>query len=1057
MKNLFLLFMLIVGSIAGQAQQVWTGMVAEAYESGNGTAASPYTIATAEQLAKLAKDVNEVANWSKGKHFKLTANIVLNQNVLNNGALNTSGKHKEWPVIGYFNSATDYRAFQGEFDGDGHTISGIYINNSNTYIGLFRMAESAIIKNMGITDSYVYANANIGAVAGFVRDSKVLNCYNAGRVDGYGSYHGGIVGLSSGNSLVANCYNYGVVAGKNNIGGIVGRNGEGTLSASEIRNCFNRGVVTSTGTNRGGITPENNVGCKVTNCYFVSAITPLGIMTNKGTTENMLGNTVEDLLGDDFLAMLNNDSKLISLACRWVKGEASPQHNYAEFTEENSEEVNPFKMATGPIPEDGDIHADADSGFCILRWEAAPFGNVKSHSLYLGTDSLAVANATTTSTILYKGTFASKDTSYKVENLYSMNTYYWRVDETDSGNVVVKGKIWSFRPRQLAFRGAEGYGRFATGGRGGKVVYVTNLNDSGAGSLREALTKSIGPRTVVFKVSGIIKLNSRLIITDKFVTIAGQTAPGKGICIAGAPLGLASESITRFLRVRLGAGTTYDGMGMASNNNTIADHCTVGWTIDEAFSSRNAKNITLQRTIISEALNVAGHSNYPAGKAHGFAASIGGDVGSFHHNLLAHCSGRNWSMAGGVDASAAYTGRLDIRNNVVYNWHKRTTDGGAMEVNFVNNYYKPGAASDNFYAITAQHENNALGGRQQYYVSGNVMPGYFDESNQAKGRAIQGSVAYETFVNEPFFESYVTTQTAFEAYKNVLSDVGCTMPMPDNHDKRIVRETLTGTYSSKGSVSGLPGLPDHQNDVGGYENYPEETRTENFDSDMDGLPDWWEKLFGSSENSAPDDFSDANADPDIDGYTALEDYLEWMSVPHFFLTPNISDTIELSGYVAGYSNPAYNSGPVQGFTLKFSGSSVIITPTLSQPGITYIDIKATDSQGSTFIRRLGVCIGADKTLTNKGAIEADTHCKVYPSVFDKLLNIEMTNAKKGAIEIILCDLTGRTILQQSYGLNDGYNRFSLECPSSLPKQIYVLKISDAKSGAPIDTQRLIRK
>ena len=135
-----------------------------------------------------------------------------------------------------------------------------------------------------------------------------------------------------------------------------------------------------------------------------------------------------------------------------------------------------------------------------------------------------------------------------------------------------------------------------------------------------------------------------------------------------------------------------DGMGMASGNNSIFDHCSISWTIDEAFSSRSGLNITLQRTLISEALNEAGHKNYPAGTQHGYAASIGGEIGSFHHNLLAHCAGRNWSLAGGLThGTTTYAGRLDIRNNVVYNWRNRTTDGGAHEVNFVNNYYKPGA------------------------------------------------------------------------------------------------------------------------------------------------------------------------------------------------------------------------------------------------------------------------------------------------------------------------------------------------------------------------------
>src|SRR5262249_33618900 len=285
----------------------------------------------------------------------------------------------------------------------------------------------------------------------------------------------------------------------------------------------------------------------------------------------------------------------------------------------------------------------------------------------------------------------------------SLKTYYWRVDEITSKNVATPGTIWYFRPRHLAFPTAEGYGRFARGGRGGVVVHVTNLNDSGAGSLRDAIETERGPRLVVFDVSGIIPLASRLSIAQNYITVAGQTSPGKGICVRAAPFGAtgAHDLIIQNVRVRLGAGQTYDGMGLQGSDHCIVDHCSISWTIDESFSSRNGKNITLQRTLISEALNIAGHQNYPAGTKHGHAASISGDVGSFHHNLLAHNEGRNWSLAGGLDGNGNFAGRLDIFDNVVYNWGGRTTDGGAHQVNFVGNTYKPGPASTIFVALTA--------------------------------------------------------------------------------------------------------------------------------------------------------------------------------------------------------------------------------------------------------------------------------------------------------------------------------------------------------------------
>ncbi len=432
---------------------------------------------------------------------------------------------------------------------------------------------------------------------------------------------------------------------------------------------------------------------------------------------------------------------------------------------------------------------------------------------------------------------------------------------------------------QLAFPTAEGYGRFAKGGRGGRVIAVTNLNDSGPGSLRAAV-EAEGPRTVVFNVSGMITLQSRLVIRNPFITIAGQTAPGKGICIRNYNLGAfgSHDVIIRYVRVRPGntSGQTLDGMGLASCDNSIIDHCSISWTMDEAISTRGAKNITVQRTLVSEALNAAGHKNYPPGTEHGYAASIGGDIGSFHHNLLAHCAGRNWSLAGGLDKNHFYAGRLDIRNNVVYNWKHRTTDGGAHEVNFVNNYYKPGPATRFFYALNAQYAG--FQGSQRYYFDGNVMPGHFDVTNQTAGRIATTErggrlpTEYSPWAEEPFFEAHVKTQSAREAYEDVLENVGCNFPMLDDHDRRVIEEARTGTFRFKGSRTGLPGLPDSQEDVGGWEEYPEIHRAADWDTDGDGMPDEWEKSRGLNAN----DPADGNRDRDGDGYTNLEEYLGWL-------------------------------------------------------------------------------------------------------------------------------------------------------------------------------------
>jgi hypothetical protein len=536
--------------------------------------------------------------------------------------------------------------------------------------------------------------------------------------------------------------------------------------------------------------------------------------------------------------------------------------------------ANPAKKSLRPTPIMDDEHVAEKP---TLTWQAAK--SASAHDVYLGTDAEAVATATPSSPE-YRG--RQTETKFATDADDHFATYYWRVDEVQpaadgDADEITKGDVWTFRVRHLAFPGAEGYGRFARGGRGGRVMIVTNLNDSGPGSLREAV-EAEGPRTVVFDVGGLITLESKLIIRNPYLTIAGQTAPGKGICIRKYNLGVgwSHDVIIRYIRVRPGniAGVTLDGMGMAGTDHSIIDHCSISWTQDESFSSRGAKNITFQRNLISEALNIAGHKKYEAGKQHGYAASIGGDIGSFHHNLLAHCAGRNWSLAGGLDKAGRHTGRLDIRNNVVYNWGHRTTDGGVMQLNFVNNYYKPGPASDVFHILMAERHLVPAFGPQEYYVAGNVMEGHYGPGKPLAGVRGQRNEPIKDFiVRRPFFDSHVKTQSAKKAYNDVLADVGCNVPMLDEHDQRVIEETRSGTAAYKGSVSGLLGLPDTQDDVGGWEDYPEVHRPADWDSDRDGLPDAWEIAHGLNPNSPPGDFSDANADRNGDGYTNVEEYL----------------------------------------------------------------------------------------------------------------------------------------------------------------------------------------
>jgi hypothetical protein len=668
----------------------------------------------------------------------------------------------------------------------------------------------------------------------------------------------------------------------------------------------------------------------------------------------------------------------------------------------NSVTINGFEVNTPnslhqayyPYPTDRNEHSNGDLGTITLTWNKAL--TAASHNLYFGTDSTTVTNATPSSSV-FKGNRNLTDTTYTVA-AYDMNRYFWRVDEIDSVGTITKGNTWYYRIRHLAFPEAEGYGRFAMGGRGGDVVHVTSLDDDSIpGDFRYAVTTSNGPRTVVFDVSGIIYLKSRLVMNSD-ITIAGQTAPGKGICFRAAPIGVSSDCICRFIRLRLGHGTTYDGMGMAGVDNGIIDHCSISWTIDESFSSRNANNITLQRTNISEALNVAGHDNYPPGTAHGYAGSIGGNVGSFHHNLLAHNEGRNWSMAGGLDGNGYYAGKLDIFNMVVYNWGSRANDGGCYEGNFVNNYYRRGPATSWDYVMNAQLQGAGLG-TQSYYYSGNIETqqdgtAVCDGTDNSCGSiySLSGGqvLNWTVFVNQPFFPSYATIESAKDAYKSVLSDAGCNQPILDDHDKRIVKETQNGTYTYKGSVSGLPGLIDSELDAGGYENYPQENRPSNFDTDGDGLPDWWENIIGTNPNSASGDFSDANADPDGDGYTNLENYLNWMSYAHYDAVIATPLKIDLGQYTVGYTSSPNFSFPSKtncSVSMIAGTDTALVVPLAT--GLANFTYTVTDAEGSSMTRTVNLHVTSNTTtgLSNASiktlsVYPNPTNDKIYISGFE---------------------------------------------------------------------------
>lgn len=647
-------------------------------------------------------------------------------------------------------------------------------------------------------------------------------------------------------------------------------------------------------------------------------------------------------------------------------------------------DTSPF-VAQDPEPNSRDYHYDCDNGSCTLRWTAGP--TAAKHRLFYGTSADEVEQATAWQ---YEGT----NTEYTVSGLNSKTRYYWRVDEVEENGKVHKGLVWSFQPRQLAFPEAEGYGRYAIGGRGGRVYHVTSLSGGEEeGTLLYGLTKIDEPRYIVFDVSGIIELDFSSHFTKPYAYIAGQTAPGKGICIKASNINIGSDVICRHIRFKRGLGVygenTGNAMGMSGANHAIVDHCTAAWGTDETVSGRGALNVSFQYSIISEALGIAGHKNYADGTNHGYAATIDGRIGSWHHNLLVNCAGRNWSMGGGMDANNIPIGGLDLFNNVVYNWKSRTTDGNCHMVNFVGNYYKMGTDTGHKVLFTQQFENaiNPLG-TDQAYVSGNIR----EEKNHSLTYDKQGDTYnangniptdYDYVVSSPLFESYATIHSAEDALKIVTSYAGATMPMRDEHHVRNVRETLDGTWTYKGSKSGIKGEIDNEADItehpGGWESYPEEHRATDWDTDQDGMPDWWEQAVGSNPSEA-----NQNDDPDDDGWTLLEDYLDFVAHPYIMVPAGTTGSLDVKPFFAGFYGqngssvtPTYHVNSSNGLFTVSINESLLTAVAGNTGGVGTASVTVNDGS-SSFTQHVGVVVtGAASgihTLVNDTTATSDAPC-----------------------------------------------------------------------------------
>ena len=668
---------------------------------------------------------------------------------------------------------------------------------------------------------------------------------------------------------------------------------------------------------------------------------------------------------------VSNDGEPVTLSFYTAEGDVTDFGGKTSFDRTpllNGFELNTVSItaqAKDPYPTNGNMHTDCDDGTCTLSWSPAN-SHIMQHRLFFGTDSVTVSQMTTPT-----ATLSANDTTFTVSDMYTLNTYWWRIDEVDAEGNITVGQVWSFKPRHLAFPGAEGHGRFANGGRGGTVYHVTNLkHDHSPGSFLYGLVDVEGPRTIVFDISGIIEMDFGSVFADPNVTIAAQTAPGKGICLKYSNLNIGSDNICRFLRARRGYGDTGNAMGCTGADHAIIDHTTAAWGTDETFSSRGAKNITFQYSMIAEALGIADHKNYPAGTNHGYAATIDGKIGSFSHNLLVNCNGRNWSMGGGMDGENRAIGQMDIFNNVCYNWYGRTTDGNCHELNFVNNYYKMGPDTKRKELLILQYENvGHPSSTWQAYVNGNIRENKDHTiTNDARGvtYTIQLSngdpgPSYEPFVDKPFFPSYATIHSAKDAFKIVTSQSGATMPCRDDLHQRVTRETIEGTYTFVGSRSGIKGEIDNEKDCGGFEEFPVESRPDDWDTDKDGMPDWYETITGSN----PDE-PDNNEDPDHDGYTLLEDYLDFMAHPYIIVDHGAkSATMDMAQEFRGFTkSPTYTVSTVSPlFTATIEGSRLMVRPSASY-GIGIVNVTCTDAEGTSLQQRVSIAVKGDPTGIN---------------------------------------------------------------------------------------------
>ena len=612
--------------------------------------------------------------------------------------------------------------------------------------------------------------------------------------------------------------------------------------------------------------------------------------------------------------------------------------------------------AINPSPSNNDTDVEFLLEGIQLDWESVFEPN--SYDVYFGTTNPPAFYAST------------EESTIRSPDVLANTTYYWRIDcISELGNIT--GTVRKFSTATPAFPSVEGFGRFSKGGRGGSVYHVTNLNDSGTGSLRDAV--SSGNRTIVFDVGGQITLSSRLPITSSNLTIAGQTAPGDGISIVGPGISIGSDDlIMRYLRVRYtNTSSQDDAISVNSDcSDAVFDHVSASWGTDEVFSMNVSQDITAQWCTITEGQNTFSHSK---------GSLLERPVLSMHHCLYAHNNDRN----------PKNKGVFDYRNNVAYNWGfaPYIAGGGTAAqcyANCIGNYYIAGSdttTDDGIMVIT---------GNSNYHI-------YFDDNRIDSdkdgiadgvdlGTAMLEPAAMPDVVDTPYEYPPVTTDSPELAYQKVLSRVGCSI-MRDSVDQRVIQEVIdqTGGIIQDYSDVGGPGIL-----AGG---------TAPVDTDQDGMPDYWEDSISGLSSTAADN----NGDIDNDGYTNIEEYLNWLGELHANVQKNYSVDINLKQYNLGFGETAtYSvSGTINGTVILLAdGCTARFTPATDYIGPAQFDytVSSGDSMTETVNLLVSEYGGSPLEPVNPTNLESGLDYEYYTGSYSFLPDFDsLAAASQGTI------------------------------------------------------------